>query len=335
MINKLVFNTSFWLLIWLVFAFSILRFEDLGSAMRIASVIVIPLIIPVYIHDFLFNYFIFKRKYILYILSASAVIVFFGYIIGQLQKYIEPQGSSETYAALFFMFLLFTGAQYLRKGTVQQMRIQEEEEKRIKAEIELKDLEAKQASAELNLLKSQVNPHFLFNTLNSIYSLILSKSDIAADAVMKLSDLMRYLLDSSTKRKVLVKHEFEFLQNYVDLETIRSGKKVSVESSFEGDISGKIISPLLLIPFIENCFKHGISAISADNHINISVYVDNNILTLKTENKLLLERKDNIKKSGTGIENVIKRLQLLYPDKHELTINREDNIYKLDLSIEI
>jgi len=303
--------------------------------MLIASIIVFPLIIPVYIHNFLFEYFIFRKQYILYFLSTLAVIAFFGYIINELQQFAEPEGSSEAYVALLFIFVLYTGARYFRMGALQQMRIKEEEKKRIKVEMELKEMEAKQASAELNLLKSQVNPHFLFNSLNSIYSLILSNSDIAADAVMKLSDLMRYLLESSTKRKVLVSYEFEFLQNYIDLETIRLGKKVTVVSSFEGDVSGKIISPLLLIPFVENCFKHGISIMSSDNNIEISLIMTGNKLMLRTVNKLVPDRKGNIKKSGTGIENVKKRLQLLYAGKHQLDINKDGEKFMVDLSIEI
>jgi len=215
------------------------------------------------------------------------------------------------------------------------MRIKEEEARRIKAEIDLKDLEAKKASAELNLLKSQVNPHFLFNTLNSIYSLILSNSDIAADTVMKLSDLMRYLLESSTKRKVPIKHEYEFIQNYIDLEVIRLGNRANVSSTLEGDIDGKIISPLLLIPFIENCFKHGISVISADNEINIHIICLGNKLQIKTRNKVIAEKLGEIKKSGRGIENVKKRLQLLYPAKHNITINKGEKTFCVELVIEI
>lgn len=335
MTNKIIFNLGFWMFIWMIFAFSMIRFEPIGYSMMLASIIVFPLIIPVYIHNFLFNYFIFKKQYILYFLSSIAVIAFFGYIIKKFQQFVEPEGSSETYAILLFIFVLYTGARYFRMGALQQMQIKEEEKKRIKAEIELKDMEAKQASAELNLLKSQVNPHFLFNSLNSIYSLILSNSEIAADAVMKLSDLMRYLLESSTKRKVLVSYEFEFLQNYIDLETIRLGKKVTVNSNLEGDVSGKIISPLLLIPFVENCFKHGISVISSDNNIEISVIIDREKLMLRTVNKLIPDRKGSIKKSGTGIENVKKRLQLLYSDKHQLDIINDGKKFIIDLSIEI
>jgi len=313
-----------------------MRFDSASEAFRIASLVVFPLIIPVYIHDFIFDYFIIKKRYILYLLCTILLVMFFGYIIAELQQYADPSGSSETYGALLFMMILYTGARYFRIGTQQRMRIKEEEEKRITAEIELKELEAKQSQAELNLLKSQVNPHFLFNSLNSIYSLILNNSEISADAVMKLSDLMRYLLESSKKRKVLVKNEFEFLQNYIDLETIRLGKKARISGSFKGDQSGKIISPLLLIAFVENCFKHGIGVNSKENKIEISIVLDENTIYLKTINNIAPQRiNPATKKSGTGIENVKKRLELLYPEKHQLEINNDEKEFVVNLSIEI
>lgn len=313
-----------------------MRFETTGESFRIASLIVFPLIIPVYIHDFIFDYFILRKRYIFYLVSTAFLVLFFGYIIGEFQHFLDPVGSSETYGALLFMMILYTGARYFRIGAQQRIRIKEEEQKRIKAEIELKELEVKQSQAELNLLKSQVNPHFLFNSLNSIYSLILNNSDIAADAVMKLSDLMRYLLESSKKRKVLVKNEFEFLQNYIDLEIIRLGKKAKIISSFKGDQSGKIIAPLLLIAFVENCFKHGISVNSKENKIDISVELNDNRLLLQTINNIAPQRiNPATKKSGTGIENVKKRLELLYPGKHQLEINNDEKEFVVNLRVEI
>jgi len=336
MIKKIIFNTGLWLFLWLIFAFSIMRFETSAESFRIASLIIFPLIIPVYIHDYIFDFFIIRKQYLLYFISTAILVWFFGYMIGEFQSFIDSTGTSETYGALLLMMVLYTGARYFRIGTQQRMRIKEEEEKRIRAEIELKELEVKQSQAELNLLKSQVNPHFLFNSLNSIYSLILNDSHIAADAVMKLSDLMRYLLDSTKKRKVLVKHEFEFLQNYIDLETIRLGKKADVKCTFKGDLSGKILSPLLLIPFIENCFKHGISVNSKENEINISVELKENSILLQTKNNIAPQRiNPSTKKSGTGIENVKKRLELLYPGKHDLEITVSEKEFTVKLTIEI
>ena len=336
MTKKILFNIGFWLFLWLTFGFSMIRFEPADQSFRIAALIIFPQIIPVYIHDFIFDYFIIKKRYILYFISTACLVAFFGYIIDEFQHYVEPSGSSETYISLLFLMVLYTGARYFRIGTQQRMRIKEEEDRRIKAEMELKELEAKQAQAELNMLKSQVNPHFLFNSLNSVYSLILSKSDIAADTVMKLSDLMRYLLESSQKRKVLVKHELDFLQNYIELEKIRLGKKAKVNCEFNGDQSGKIISPLLLIPFVENCFKHGISVNPADNVIDISIDVGENLLILRTSNNIAPKRiNETSKKTSTGIENVKKRLELLYVERHQLEIKEDETSFLVNLKIEI
>jgi len=313
-----------------------MRFEDIGASLRISALIVFPLIIPVYIHDLVFNIFVIRGKYVLYFIITVILVLFFGYIIAEFQGYFEPGGRTETYASLVLIMLLYSGVKFLRISTQQRIRLKQEEEKRMKVEIELKELEAKQASAELNLLKSQVNPHFLFNSLNSIYSLILKNSDIAGDAVLKLSDLMRYLLESSQKRKVLVQHEFDFLQNYIDLEKIRLGKKAKVKASFEGDLSGKIISPLLLITFVENCFKHGISVNLDENNIIISVKLSGNTLVLHTSNYVAPIRiNPSLKKSGTGIENVKKRLELLYPGRHQLDIIHKESMFIVNLVIEI
>jgi len=336
MTKKIVFNLGFWLFLWLMFFLSFLKFETFAEAAKITALFVIPQIIPVYIHDYVFDYFVLKKRYFLYAVITLFIIFFFGYIIQEYQQSIHTDGQTETYGSLFFVMILYTGARYFRIGTLQKIKIKEEEERRKKAELELKEMEARQAHAELNLLKSQVNPHFLFNSLNSIYSLILSHSDTAGDSVIKLSELMRYLLESAQKRKVLVKHELHFLQNYIDLEKIRLGNKCKVNFDYGGDYDGKIISPMLLVPFIENCFKHGISTNSADNKIDLQIHIENNTLSLKTYNKLAPKRINPTEKnSQNGIENIKRRLLLLYPKRHTLIINMKDNEYKVDLNIEL
>ena len=336
MLKKITFNILFWLFLWLIFLFSFMRFEAVEYSIWVATLVIGPIIIPVYIHDFIFDYFIVRKQYVLYILSTVFLVFFFGTIINEFQRNLDSGGSAENYALLIFMMVLFTGARYFRMGAQQRIRLKEEEDRRIKVELELKDMEAKQSQAELNILKSQVNPHFLFNSLNSIYSLILSNSDISADAVLKLSDLMRYLLESTKKRKVLVKQELEFLQNYIDLEVIRLGNKAEIKSIFDGDASGKIISPLLLIPFVENCFKHGIGILAKDNIIEIDVILVDSLLTLSTSNTIAQQRvSSSSTRVGTGIDNVKKRLELLYPDKYKLDIVNNDNKFFVKLEIEI
>jgi len=334
--RNIIFNLAFWLFLTLLFFFSILRFETVDESLRISLLVILPLIIPVYIHNFLFDYFIYRKKYLLYTIVTALLVLFFGYIIDSFQDFIEPEGESETYGALILMMLLYTGSKYFLEGARQRLKIKEEANKRLGAEMEIKELMAKQASAELDLLKSQVNPHFLFNSLNSIYSLTFDNAELAGEAVLKLSDLMRYLLESSKKRKVLVKHELEFLENYIELEKIRLGKKCTVQYEFSGELHGRIISPMLLIPFIENCFKHGISVMAKENLIMISIKIDQHTLVLSSGNNIV--RKKAIaedKKGKTGIENVKKRLELLYPGRYDLNISKAENKYLVNLKIEL
>jgi len=334
--KKLGFNILFWVFLWLLFSFSFMRFESFPVALRLSAIIIAPLIIPVYIHDYLFDYFIIRKHYVLYAICIVFLVAFFGYLIDQFQHFMEPEGESETYGSIIFFMLLYTGSRYFRLGAQQRIKIKEEEDRRLKAELELRELGAKQAHAELDLLKSQVNPHFLFNSLNSIYSLILDNSEIAAETVMKLSELMRYLLQSSGKRKVLVKHEVEFLSNYIDLEKIRLGKKARVNFSFHGDAEGKIISPMLMIPFVENCFKHGIGIQPEQNIINISIEILINKIILKTSNTIAHKRIDpENKKTGTGIDNVRKRLEMLYPKRHKMIIKNENSKFETIVEIEL
>ena len=336
MIKKVIFDIGFWLFFWVLLSISFLRFQPIEQSLVTAALVVFPFVIPVYIHNYIFGYFFIRKQYILYLLLLIFLVVFFGYLIGQFQNYIDPDGKAETYGIVLFFILLYTGAHYFKTGTQQRMKIKQEEDRRANVEMELRELESKQAIAELDLLKSQVNPHFLFNSLNSIYSLILSDSEIAGNAVLKLSDLMRYILDSSKKRKVLVKHELQFIENYVELEKIRLGNKAEVTYNFSGDTGGRIISPMLLIPFIENCFKHGIGVRIGDNKIDITLKLSESTLVLITSNTIAPKRiNPDRKKSGTGIDNVRKRLELLYAQKHELEIVGNDNKFDVILKLEI
>jgi len=187
--NTIFFNLGFWLFLWVIFSFSMLRMESAGNAAIKSLLLILALTLAVYIHNFIYDYFVIRKRYVLYAIFTALLVAFFGYLLDQLQKYTNFQDHIEPYGTLLFIMVFYTGIKFLRKGTQQQIKIKEEESRRAKAEMELKEMEAKQAHAELDLLKSQVNPHFLFNSLNSIYSLILSNSEIAGDAVLKLSGI--------------------------------------------------------------------------------------------------------------------------------------------------
>jgi LytS/YehU family sensor histidine kinase len=188
---------------------------------------------------------------------------------------------------------------------------------------------------ELNLLKSQINPHFLFNTLNNIYSLSLQKSDRSPEMILKLSDLMRYMLYECNVPFIDLQREIQFLQDYIDLEKIRHGEKVEILFSVQGAPDGLKIPPLLLIPFVENAFKHGVNAQFGNAWVHISLLLENNHIVFEIKNnKPQTAAQRNLNSSGIGIENAKKRLQLIYPNKHVLEINDLSASFHIKLSID-
>lgn len=174
-------------------------------------------------------------------------------------------------------------------------------------------------STEIAFLKAQINPHFLFNTLNSIYSLALTNSDKVADAVMKLSGLMRYSVSDADRPLVDLAKELSYLENFIDLQRLRLTDNVNVVYERRGAVVGKEIAPFLLIPFVENAFKYGVST-SEDCKIGIIIDVGDNTLSLQVRNDKVPMRGDINQGIGLGINSTRKRLEYLYPGKHELEI---------------
>ena len=201
------------------------------------------------------------------------------------------------------------------------------------AEETRQEITKQQLQTELSLLKSQVNPHFLFNTLNSIYSLAVTNSDKTPDAVMKLSRIMRYTLEESQNDEVPLDDELEFIRSYIDLQKMRLTDMVSIRSTTEGVTDGVIIAPLLFIPFIENAFKYGIST-HHPSAIQIHIQVVNGHVIFTCVNDLVpaAHKHDS---TGTGIVNTRRRLELLYPGRHILTIESNASQYKVLLTINL
>jgi hypothetical protein len=195
-----------------------------------------------------------------------------------------------------------------------------------------KELETQRIHAELSFLRMQMNPHFLFNSLNSIYSLSLKKSDDTPEAVLKLSELMRYLLyeNEDADHKVGLAKEIEYLENYIRFQQIRFKDRLFIDFLIEGDITGKRIVPLLLVPFVENGFKHGVLT-DTNYPLQVVLVVQGERLILQVKNKKSLDNKDFT--GGVGLDNVKRRLMLLYPGKHQLTISDGREFYQSELTI--
>lgn len=208
-------------------------------------------------------------------------------------------------------------------GTVQQW--QTTEQKVIKAE-------AEKANAELAFLKAQINPHFLFNTLNNIYTLSVTNSEHTSDSIMKLSNIMRYVTDEVSEDFVLLQDEINCVNNYIDLQRLRLGKKTKVNFKITGTITHQRIAPLILIPFVENMFKYGISK-QEESTLNIELIAEAQTITLCCENKVFNNQSKNPERTGVGIANTRQRLEYIYPQKHLLNIEDKNNIFRVKLTL--
>jgi len=198
------------------------------------------------------------------------------------------------------------------------------------------DLRLGEVSSELSFLKSQINPHFLFNSLNSIYGIALAeKSPKTADGVQKLSEMMRFMLKENTQEKISLNKEIEYIHNYIDLQSLRldTNKHVQLNVSIEQPCDGNI-SPMLLIPMIENAFKHGVS-IDKPSFIDIALKCNEHYVSLNVKNSNHHKEKTAAEESGIGLENVRKRLELLYPEKHLFQVYENEETYEAFIKIEL
>lgn len=195
----------------------------------------------------------------------------------------------------------------------------------------LRELEKEKFAAEIGLLKAQVNPHFLFNTLNILYALTLKASDKASKVVLRLSALMSYMLYEAGADKVPLTDEINYLENYIGIEQMRFAERLDLSFQYSGDIAGKMIAPLLLLPFVENAFKHGIE--EGAGWITINLKVIDKRLYLKVENS----KPGHIKSSpsGLGLKNVKRRLELIYPGGYNLQLIQNTETFEADLKLDL
>jgi Ca2+/Na+ antiporter len=193
-------------------------------------------------------------------------------------------------------------------------------------------LQQEKLQTELSYLKAQINPHFLFNTLNSIYSLAIEKSDYTATAVVKLSGMMRYIISESHKNFVSLDKEVSYINDYIELQKFRLGGTVDIQYSLQGNYNGKEIAPLILITFVENAFKYGVNP-EQYSKILVTINIENDSLTLKVENNKVVTSQDKIEVSGLGISNTRNRLEMLYPGKYKLHIDDGAEKFKVQLEV--
>ena len=198
------------------------------------------------------------------------------------------------------------------------------------------ELENRQLTSELRFLKAQVNPHFLFNTLNNLYFLAVNQSDRTPEVVAKLSGMMRYMIHESNEEKVPLAKEVEYMENYLDLEKLRLNEEVPITFEVHGEIAGVRITPLILITFLENAFKHGIGNTSVGSWITVSLRIKAGTLHYEVANSIVQQIGKTVREaSGIGLTNVQRRLELSYPGKHDLTVTEDTERYRVHLTIDL
>ena len=336
-------HIGYWLILWLkefLFGFQTYNLSDLSFATIVStlSVKLIVLFFPVCI--FYANFLVLvpklvrTKKIIFYI---AALFILFS-LLAPIHKYVYatllPQKFGwysyvyidklnfwlsfqtllfENYVYIFFSIAISYVGEYFETQKKQQ------------------ELEKEQAITELAYLKSQINPHFLFNTLNDIYSLTYQKAEMAPEAVLKLSELLRYMLKESNDRFASVEREINYLKNVVELFEIGQKGSAYIDLEINGDYKNKKIAPLILINFIENAFKHGIVN-DPKNPIRIKLSINESDFDFEVFNKKNKDYKD--KTGGIGLANVQRRLALIYPDRHKLEIIDENDTFTVHLNIE-
>ncbi len=272
--------------------------------------------------------FVYVKKYFVYILILLAVycviMLFHGLLFTWLIKsrpFIFQRSASFNLTAFLLTITVSIIFKMMQDKSRTDKLTQQKQEENLRSE--------------LSFLRSQISPHFVFNVLNNIVALIRLKSDQLEPTVMKLSSLMQYMLYETDEEKVMLKTEAEYLQGYIDLQQQRFGSKVELNISIEIDDNGHTIEPMLLIPFVENAFKHGVGMINKPQ-INIHLHTKENKLyftVLNKYNEINIETKD--KTSGIGLSNVKRRLNLLYEKQNELVITRKDGWFSVSLQLNL
>ncbi len=191
--------------------------------------------------------------------------------------------------------------------------------------------ETGKATAELSFLKAQINPHFLFNTLNNIYALAVSNSEHTADSIMKLSNIMRYVTDEISEDFVPLQNELDCINDYIELQRLRTGSKTQIDFSVSGQPENRHIAPLILMTFVENMFKHGISK-QKDYMLRIKITIEENSISLFCQNPIF-GNTESASRKGIGISNTKQRLEQIYPGKYLLNISNEKELYTVKLTL--
>lgn len=336
--NRVVQHLLFWVLSFYVLMRFFAYTDELSKVDFIYTFLFhLSLWVAVYVHLFwLIPCFLRTKKYGQYfllfftvlILSSALNLLTFNYLSDFLfpdYYFIAYYGFGDI-IQFMFVYAAISALIKLSKGWFQNLE----------AQGKLSRLEHEKSAAELSALKSQVNPHFLFNSLNNLYSLALDNDKRVPGIILRLSQTMRYLLYESNADFVPLEKEVEHLTNFVEMQRLRVGGQAAITFDLAGDLSGKSVAPLLFLPLVENGFKHGVKGDTADTFIRIALEVAGNQLIFKTENnKGIVDDVEKRQFQGVGLQNLRRRLELIYPNRHHLDIVNGISTYNVLLTIEL
>ena len=268
---------------------------------------------------------IYKKRYFLFVLAQVALFCCIMLIHGAFFKFMVPGKTfnfiaSSSHNIIAFLFTVIASIAY--RTITDRARSQQEINERMQEHLK----------TELSFLRSQISPHFLFNVMNNLAAMVRLKNEELEPTIHKLSALMQYMLYETDEEKVLLKSEVENLQNYIDLQQQRFSEKLTLHVSLNAKENWHSIEPMLLIPFVENAFKHGTGLVQAPE-ITIDLKAEDNKLHFIVRNKFLETETVKDKTSGIGLVNVKRRLELLYPDQHRLIINKTNEWFEVSLEL--
>lgn len=326
--NRILQHVLFWIGIVCYFTLGYAQDGKYGIEFYRSSVFLINHLFLVYtFFYFLIPRFLLPKKFILFIffsiLTYAASMAFSRFlnftVLGKYHTYWSLGASMLGQSTILGLAISIKLLRYWYKQQQQTMEAQKQK-----------------ISAELQLLKSQVHPHFLFNTLNNLYAHTLNQSPSAPEIVLKLSDLLRFMIYESMAEKISLKKEIALLQQYIQLEQLRYGDRLDISISITGDIADKEISPLLLLPLVENAFKHGASNQVDQSWISFDLRVTGDQMNFKLVNSKDKDYNPAEKRQGgIGLQNVKKRLEILYTGKYTLDISEDIDVFIVSLQLQL
>lgn len=337
--SVIVFGTSYYISLFdKSFTYYFVNNLALLPSQIIAAYLLVYYLVPRFIYEGKYLQFIglFVFSAVILVIIARILIIYFA------EPYLQIEFERETLVEIlsdpFYLIQIYLPSVYTNAAILLIIRlIKGRFEDKANAKHQMEVLEREKIAAELNFLKTQIHPHFLFNTLNNLYVLTLRKSDTAPDVVVKLSEMLDYMLYQCDAPKVSIKKEITLIQHYIDLELLRYGERIKLVFNHEVNEDGKEVAPMILLSIVENAFKHGARGNINNPEIKIRLQVDRNqlrywVFNTKPTLNQTIEKKD---RKGIGSINLKRQLELIYPNRYQLNIEDKTNSYLVALNIDL